>query len=362
MPERKTKSQKASPKTKNRKKSMRLQYHKLFTCKKCFEEFGSRKAWHDHKTNCHIGDDNKMYKYNEITGCFTCNSCNGDFKSQQEIEEHINRIHQEMYTCDLCKHISYNAFQYAVHMKTHNTDSENIQCPLCSYNTPQRKCMQNHINSVHYRKFNYRCSTCNKGFNDPVLFKEHYNAHLGIKSFVCIVCNKQFMFSRYLTVHQTRYHTVHINGCQYANKCSFCPKIFSKAETLAKHIDNKHTNNKDKIKEHLCDICGNSFRTTNKLKIHYRIHTGDKPYTCSYCGKAFSKRDYLVMHERVHTGEKPYSCEYCGKCFNQSASHRIHVRGHTGERPYKCHLCNGGYISRGSLNLHLKMCTGFKNE
>ncbi|VEN59814.1 unnamed protein product [Callosobruchus maculatus] len=312
----------------------------------------------NHKKTEHPKTDDEVhtFKYDDVQDLYICNTCSAEFQEKEDAEKHLP-THDENFQCEVCNKKFKRAYDYGTHAHTHRADNM-FPCPMCQYKTMRRTSFMVHINYVHLKKFSYFCETCGKGFNDALLAKEHHNEHLGIKPFVCVVCEKSFTFSRYLYTHQVRSHRVGIEGQLLPNQCFYCNKVFSKVETLEKHYKQRHLNTAPHEKKHLCDTCGKGFSQKNKLQIHYRVHTGVKPYSCSYCEKSFTKKDYLVMHERVHSGEKPYRCRFCGKCFSQGAPLRIHLRTHTGERPYVCLFCSTGFTSKGALNMHCKNCNG----
>lgn len=103
-----------------------------------------------------------------------------------------------------------------------------------------------------------------------------------------------------------------------------------------------------------CDICEDTFVYRDSLEIHKKRHSDEKSLECIICRKLFSQRDFLNAHIMSHTVEEPpeFECDICGEFFSFLSSLKIHFRIHAGEKPFKCDVCEMTFIRRKQLKLH----------
>ncbi|XP_029543020.1 oocyte zinc finger protein XlCOF7.1-like [Oncorhynchus nerka] len=114
----------------------------------------------------------------------------------------------------------------------------------------------------------------------------------------------------------------------------------------------RETSGSGKGNRFLCMFCNKGFSCPQKVEIHQRFHTGEKPFSCTQCHMHFAQAGDLKRHQRIHSGEKPYSCTQCEKRFSRQDHLKMHLKVHTGERPFACTHCGKRFSERSYLRIH----------
>ncbi|KAK6186448.1 hypothetical protein SNE40_008485 [Patella caerulea] len=103
----------------------------------------------------------------------------------------------------------------------------------------------------------------------------------------------------------------------------------SKLEQLVKNIEQKITD------PNQCLICHRVLSCKSALQMHYRIHTGERPFKCKICSRSFTTKGNLKTHMGVHRAKPPlrmmHQCPVCHKQFTNLLVLQQHIRMHTGE-------------------------------
>jgi len=176
----------------------------------------------------------------------------------------------------------------------------------------------------------------------------HIKVHTKEKPFFCSKCpgsDSSFVCSGSLKVHEVARH-----GLKHGKKCEQCPKMFYSIAQLKLHR-RVHTGERP----FSCSICQMKFAKKSTLKNHYLIHTKEKPWQCDECPKKFGRKDHLNSHVmRVHSNHRPHSCGICGKAFASKGNRDKHLTSHLNERPHRCPKCGKRFRRAEGLRKHLR--------
>ena len=122
-----------------------------------------------------------------------------------------------------------------------------------------------------------------------------------------------------------KYHRLKLHGKWQAQSfsCELCNnKTFSTKSNLTKHKKLVHFKASETL-THSCVLCEFQSNDAFNLKIHYRKHSGEKPFECDQCQRPFAKKSDLARHQKTSCTNRLFKCGKCLRIF--------HVRRHLEE-------------------------------
>lgn len=109
-------------------------------------------------------------------------------------------------------------------------------------------------------------------------------------------------------------------------------------------------------KQHVCSHCSKEFGGKTDLERHMLIHSDERPHKCNECGKCYRQAVNLKNHKTTaHEHKKQFACTQCPKSFALKERLRLHMRLHSGEKPYPCALCDKRFARGGQVSFDLSL-------
>lgn len=145
----------------------------------------------------------------------------------------------------------------------------------------------------------YKCTSCSKGYKNQLAYKRHMAVFHGLvptdkHNLECKRCHTFFATEIQLTAH----YRTHLHAKDKTeNSCSYCPKSFTTAGALKRHVSSIHEN----IKPYICDCCGKAMKTITALNEHKLVHTDECPFECPICFRSFKNKARLKVSVPLHT-------------------------------------------------------------
>ncbi|KAL0985022.1 hypothetical protein UPYG_G00151960 [Umbra pygmaea] len=345
---------------------------KLYPCMHCSHSYTTQSRCLQHEAFCDGVNRQKppSTSLREVEGEYKCNICTKTFMKSRNLRRHI-LTHTDVnpYRCKACD----SCFSRHDHLKLHQSHCKGkrkrlevriTKISLSDVGTG----WQNKLDSTDSGKQQgLYCSICSKSFPTHSNLARHNAMLHSIKTISCNRCGSSFTHEKSLRRHKS------VGACQ---------RIFAKT----RHSENqtvispppRETNRllqriqlqyKDKRK-YKCSFCPRLFKSGEQLRVHTRLHTGEKPFGCVHCGERFIRRDYLKRHVNKCKGENldTVLCDRCGNVFAQDAlgQHQqtcvvksrspAHSRNdsiaHNPPKGFSCANCNARFLLFSQLQQH----------
>lgn len=211
------------------------------------------------------------------------------------------------------------------------------------------------------------CEVCSKAFKNRESFRRHVRRHGDPDAFLkCPHCDFRTLQKSSWVQHLAVLHKVDPQGNRLTEdlECPHCDFVCVTKYQLRSHVVRKHTVDKP----FKCAECEYATVMKSDIEKHVSIrHRHERLYMCETCGFRSQTQGGYNRHVRSHSGIKPFKCELCGQAYADSPKLKIHLQKHVSDdKPFVCHLCGHACRRMDNLQMHLrrihKTCIRGRNE
>lgn len=244
---------------------------------------------------------------------FNCKICGKAFTQSGHLKIHLEKVHRSQFPPGILRGGNSRNYQQPIHdkpavgMSTHGSSSDCNTRPSLAFQPEWRG------GSVTHNMFQPLSETGNQAENrphvkngsvtlssissdmDPTHQDQVQSANMETSAcetrntHTCKVCLKIFSSSLHLCIHSA----THNKTKPFQRGQIFSRKACSKMWTQPGEVSSSTSK---MTRTHQCPKCLKSFCSPSKLRRHFLIHTGQKPYSCTVCWKTFRQKAHLKSH------------------------------------------------------------------
>ena len=299
-----------------------------YTCEICKKFFAKEINLKFHTLKIHKTKDVKFsfteYKNNDST--FKCTICDKEFPVKSLLENHEKSKHEYRYKCQFCE-ISFSRKDYVTEhtLRVHEeSKAPTEKCSICDKEFSGHMAFKFHLKT--HREKRIACDTCGNKFTDNQGLKNHVQAvHEKLKLFGCNFCKKKYSQSGSLHIHMKKAH-----GGKRDKKCPHCGEMFFK--DLRRHIESVHLapkqcqNCKKFVKLRRFQKHVKNCVDQDKVVIHEMTKLRKSKRLSGRKAKDFTKKTKILSKKKKLL--KQISCDICNQTFKAPNHLKLHYRSH----------------------------------
>lgn len=174
------------------------------------------------------------------------------------------------------------------------------------------------------------------------------------QTYYCDFCpGKQFANKDVVRKH------LYENHLQSRVECDFCGVQFQGKLRLLVHLQRHHMPDSERnTRPYACNLCSEVCIGYFAYQFHRRSAHRTKKVTCDDCGALLSTNSLLTHQRRMHPYskvERIFSCQLCDKSFRFSQDLKVHMRVHGPVEKVRCIQCPLQFINVKRMKEHMKL-------